>query len=145
MRLISCYIAGFGKFVDRSFDLSADLTNVKEENGWGKTTFADFIKCMLYGMDGGRSKSVGANDRIKYEPWQGGVFGGSLVFSYAGRTYRIERTFGKTPSGDVVRLYDGNNMLSYDFGDRIERLGEILLGWIERAISVAYTCRRARL
>jgi len=128
MRLISCYIAGFGKFVDRSFDLSADLTNVKEENGWGKTTFADFIKCMLYGMDGGRSKSVGANDRIKYEPWQGGVFGGSLVFSYAGRTYRIERTFGKTPSGDVVRLYDGNNMLSYDFGDRIERLGEVLLG-----------------
>ena len=84
MRFISCYIAGFGKFVDREFDLSADLTNVKEENGWGKTTFADFLKCMLYGMDSGRTKSIGANDRLKYEPWQGGAYGGSLVFRMRG-------------------------------------------------------------
>lgn len=128
MKLLSCYIAGFGKFINRSFDLSGDLVVVKEDNGWGKTTFADFIKCMLYGMDNGRSKAVVSNDRLKYEPWQGGAFGGSLTFLYGGRTYRIERAFGKTPSADVARVYDHNNMQCYDFGDNAQRLGEVLFG-----------------
>ncbi len=127
MKLISCYIAGFGKFVSRAFDFS-DLTVIKEDNGWGKTTLADFLKCMLYGMDNGRSKSVDANDRIKYDPWQGNVFGGSLVFSYRERKYRIERSFGKTPATDAVRVYDENNMQTYEFGDKAERLGDILFG-----------------
>ena len=58
MKFLSCYIAGFGKFIDRSFDFSADLVVIKEDNGWGKTTLAAFLKCMLYGMDGGRSKNI---------------------------------------------------------------------------------------
>ncbi len=124
MTLISCYIAGFGKFVDCSFDFSALVTVFKEENGWGKTTLAEFFESMFYGIDGGRSKSVNENARLKYEPWSGARFGGSLVFVYAGKTYRIERFFGRTPSGDTVRVYDGNNMLCYDFGDKAERVGE---------------------
>lgn len=127
MKLISCYIAGFGKFIGRAFDFS-DLTVIKEDNGWGKTTLADFLKCMLYGMDNGRSKSVDSNDRLKYDPWQGSVFGGSLVFSYRERKYRIERSFGKTPATDAVRVYDENNMQTYEFGDKAERLGDILFG-----------------
>lgn len=128
MKLISCYIAGFGKFVNQPFDFHADLTVIKEDNGWGKTTLADFLKCMLYGMDNGRSKTIGANDRLKYEPWNGNVFGGSLVFSYREKKYRIERSFGKTPASDAVRVYDENNMQTYEFGDKAERLGDILFG-----------------
>ncbi len=128
MRLISCYVAGFGKLVGRSFDFRADLTVLKEDNGWGKTTLADFLKCMLYGMDNGRGKSVGANERMKYEPWHGNVFGGSLVFSYREKQYRIERSFGKTAASDAVRVYDENNMQTYEFGDKAERLGDILFG-----------------
>ncbi len=128
MRILSCHIAGFGRFVHKDFDFSATLTVIKEDNGWGKTTLADFIRCMLYGLDGGRNKSVSANDRLRYEPWNGGVFGGSLDFLYAGRKYRVERSFGKTPAYDSVRVYDSNNMLCYDFGDRAERLGEALFG-----------------
>lgn len=128
MRLISCHIAGFGKFVNRSFDLSQNIVLVKAENGWGKTTLAIFLESMFFGLDSGRSKAVSANDRIKYEPWAGNAFGGSLVFFYAGKTYRIERTFGKTPSMDTARLYDGNNMLCYDFGEKAERLGERIFG-----------------
>lgn len=127
MKLISCYIAGFGKFVGRAFEFS-DLTVLKEDNGWGKTTLADFLKCMLYGMDSGRSKAVDSNDRLKYDPWNGNVFGGSLVFSYRDRKYRIERSFGKTPAADAVRVYDENNMQTYEFGDKAERLGDILFG-----------------
>ncbi len=128
MRLHSCYIAGFGKFVDRSFDFSSDLTVFKEDNGWGKTTLADFLKCMLYGMDNGRGKSIGANERLKYEPWNGNAYGGSLIFSCGGKRYRVERSFGKTVAADTARIYDENNMPTYEFGDKAERLGEVLFG-----------------
>lgn len=128
MKFLSCYIAGFGKFIDCSFDFSADLVVIKEDNGWGKTTLAAFLKCMLYGMDGGRSKSLENNERAKYLPWKTSAFGGSLTFSYRGNVYRIERTFGKTAAGDDVRVYDQNNMPCYLFGDKPTRLGELLFG-----------------
>lgn len=128
MKLISCYIAGFGKIVDCNFSFEDDLVVFKENNGWGKSTLADFLRCMFYGLDGGRMKNIAANDRVKYAPWQGGAFGGTLTFAFAGRRYRIERFFGATPAQDVTRVFDGNNMPCYEFGDRAERLGETLFG-----------------
>lgn len=128
MKLISAYIAGFGKFVNTSFDFNSNLLIIKEDNGWGKTTLADFIRCMLYGLDGGRTKSVRSNDRVRYEPWQGASYGGALTFAYGNRTYRVERTFGKTPAQDSARVLDGNNMPCYEFGDKAERLGVMLFG-----------------
>ncbi len=128
MKILSCYIAGFGKFVNKSFDFSSDLIVLKEENGWGKTTLADFICCMLYGQDAGRSKAIENNDRAKYMPWSGGAYGGSLTFLYKNQRYRVERSFGKTPAYDVTRIYDQNNMPTFEFGDKGERLGEILFG-----------------
>lgn len=128
MKLLSCYIEGFGKFTSQSFAFSPTLTVFKEDNGWGKTTLADFIKCMLYGMDNGRGKAVSSNDRLKYEPWRGGGYGGYLLFSANGKTYRVERSFGRTAAMDTVRIYDANNMPCYEFGEKGERLGETLLG-----------------
>ena len=128
MRLLSCQISGFGKFENVAFDLSAPIVCVKADNGWGKTTLADFIGSMLYGLDGGRRQTVSGNDRLRYEPWSGARFGGSLTFTHGGKTYRVERFFGKTAGGDTVKIYDKNNMLCYDFGEKCERLGEILLG-----------------
>ncbi|MBO4939547.1 MAG: AAA family ATPase [Clostridia bacterium] len=128
MKFLSCYIGGFGKFVNRSFDFSEGITVIKENNGWGKTTLAVFLKSMLFGLDGGRSKSLKNNERAKYFPWKGNVFGGSLTFSYQGAVYRVERTFGKTAAGDDVRVYDQNNSPCYVFGDKPMRLGELLFG-----------------
>lgn len=128
MKFISCHISGFGKFLNQSFDLSQNLMEIKADNGWGKTTLAAFLECMLFGLDGGRVKSVNDSYRVRFAPFYGGVFGGTLVFSYRGKTYRIERTFSVTPGDDVVRVYDQNNIRCYDFGDKTERLGEILLG-----------------
>lgn len=127
MRILSCHIAGFGKFRSQAFDFSKPVVAFKEENGWGKTTLADFIECMLFGMDNGRSRSVAENMRVKYEPFSGGAYGGALLLEHGGKRYRVERSFGKTPSGDTARVYDQNNMLCYDFGERCERLGETLL------------------
>ena len=128
MKLISCYIAGFGKFVNCSFDLSKPLVLIKGDNGWGKTTLADFIKCMLYGMDNSRAKSIEGNDRLKYMPWNANAFGGTLTFLCGGKHYRLERKFGKTPSMDEVKLYDENNMPCYEFGEKANKIGETLFG-----------------
>lgn len=127
MKILSCYITGFGKFINRSFTFS-DLTVIKEDNGWGKTTLAAFIRCMLFGMEAGRGKAVEDNDRAHYAPWQGGTYGGTLTFVCGGRQYRVERVFGRTPVQDVARVYDKNNMQCFEFGERAERLGETLFG-----------------
>ena len=127
MRILSCYIAGFGKLVNKKIELK-DLTVIKQDNGWGKTTFADFIRCMFFGLDGGRKKEIAENDRAHYRPWSGGTFGGALTFEYNEKIYRVERTFGQTPAQDFARVLDGNQMLCYEFGEKAERLGEILFG-----------------
>ena len=128
MKILSCYIAGFGKFSNQSFDFTSDLTVIKEDNGWGKTTLADFLRCMLYGQDAGRNKAIENNDRAKYMPWNNGAYGGSVTFVYQNKKYREERSFGKTPAYDSARVFDGNNMQCFDFGDRAELLGEKLFG-----------------
>lgn len=128
MRIVSVYIVGFGKFVQRRMDVSQNIVQLKQDNGWGKTTFVDFLECMFYGMDDGRKKSVAENFRVKYRPWQGEGFGGTLVFIAGGATYRVERTFGKTPSYDQTRIYDEKNNPVYAFGDKGEKLGETLFG-----------------
>lgn len=128
MKLLSCYIAGFGKLVGQTLDLSQRVMFIKGENGWGKTTLADFLESMFYGIDGGRSKSVSENNRAKYEPWSGAKFGGSLTFEYEGKRYRVERWFGRTAGADTVAVYDENCMQCYAFGERAERLGETVFG-----------------
>lgn len=128
MRILSCYVAGFGRLVEQRFDFTQNPTVIKADNGWGKTTLAAFLESMLFGLDASRNKSLSENPRVKYEPWSGGAFGGSLVFEVGGEKYRIERSFGKTPSADNAKIYDKNNMLFYGFGDRAERLGEALFG-----------------
>ena len=128
MRFVSCFVSGFGKLCNQSFDLGKDVVEIKAKNGGGKTTLAVFLESMLFGLEGSRSRDLAENPRLKYEPWQGGAFGGSLTFIHAGKTYRIERKFGKTPSADSVKLYDKNNMPCYDFGENVSALGELLLG-----------------
>ena len=128
MKFISCFVAGFGKLCNQTFDLNKDVVEIRAKNGGGKTTLAAFLESMLFGLENSRSRLVEENARLKYEPWQGGGFGGSLTFTHAGKTYRIERKFGKTPSADSVKLYDKSNMPCYDFGENVSNLGELLLG-----------------
>ena len=125
MKILSCHIAGFGKLVNAQFNFE-QINSANRGNGWGKTTLVTFLECMFFGMEAGRGKEVADNLRLKYEPWSGAPFGGTLVFLHGGKQYRIERFFGKTPAYDTVKIYDENNMLCYAFGDKAERLGEVL-------------------
>ena len=84
MRLISCHIENFGKLQDCSMEFQNDLNVICEKNGWGKSTFAAFIRAMFYGLEGERKRNIEENERKRYKPWQGGIFGGQLVFEEHG-------------------------------------------------------------
>ena len=104
------------------------------QNGWGKSTFASFIRAMFYGMPGSANRiRVDESDRKKYKPWQGGEFGGSLVFEVNGREYRVERTFGSRESEDTFRLTDAVTHL--ESSDYTENLGKELFGLDREAYS----------
>ncbi len=118
MKLISCYIENFGKFNGFEYRFDEGLNIIEEDNGWGKTTLAAFIKAMFYGMEYTRGRKV--TDRKRYYPWNGGKFGGNLVFEYHDFQYRIERFFGRRDKEDSFKLYNVKlNLLSEDFGTNI--------------------------
>ena len=105
MKLISLYIENFGGLHQYSVDFGDGLTVIEEANGFGKTTLAEFIRAMFYGFPR-KAKTLDKSRRQKYTPWNGGKFGGNLVFELDGTRYRVERSFGATPKGDTFSLID---------------------------------------
>ena len=119
MKLLQCHVENFGTLSDFDFRFSDGLNVLCRENGFGKTTLAAFLKAMLYGLPKTRAKD---NERRRYEPWQGGKYGGFLEFEYRGVQYRVTRYFEK--KGDTFTLTDlTNRTQSSAFS---ERLGEEL-------------------
>lgn len=106
MKLVSCHVENFGGLSDFDYIFAEGLTVIHQPNGFGKSTLAVFIKAMLYGLPRTGGRFVSNNERTKYAPWQGGRFGGSLVFEFEGIQYRVTRYFGKTAAGDKFSLYD---------------------------------------
>lgn len=126
MKLIKAHIQNFGKLSNCDFDFNEGLNALIHENGWGKTTLSVFIKSMFYGMEYTTSKDLEKNEKLKYLPWQGGIYGGSLVFSHNDKIYQIHRTFDLKKNEDTFELRDlKTNKISYDFS---ENLGNELFG-----------------
>ena len=124
MKLKSCYVSSFGKLQDFSYDFNSGLNTVKEENGWGKSTFAAFIKAMFYGLSGNGKREIDDNERKRFTPWNSTEkFGGNITFEWDGKEYRIERFFGQKASDDTVKLYDIATGKSFTEGKAVEDLG----------------------
>ena len=125
MRILRCHIESFGCLENYDINFEDGLNTILEENGWGKSTLAVFIKAMLYGLPN-KTRDLNTNERKKYAPWSGGVFGGYLEFEAGGKSYRVERFFGASEKKDSFSLFDmDSGKLSGDFG---EDLGFELLG-----------------
>lgn len=119
MELLKCHIENFGKLSNYDYSFGDGLNTIKEENGFGKTTFASFIKAMFYGMEAKRNTKT-LIDRKKYMPWQGGAFGGSIEFEINDKRYRVERFFGKKEADDTFRIYDlSTNLECKDYSENI--------------------------
>ncbi len=124
MQIQKIEITGFGKFQNFTHEFAPGLNMIDAENGWGKSTMAAFIKAMFYGLDYTTRRNLKENERQKYLPWQGGLFGGSMTVTVEDKTYRVERFFGAKDKEDTFALFDlatGLNSLDYS-----ERLGEEL-------------------
>ncbi len=133
MKLVKCYICGFGILKDVEYSFNDGLTTFIEDNGKGKTTLTAFIRAMLFGLSDTRKQSLAENPRKMYAPWSGGAFGGSLTIEIKGKAYTIERTFGAKANEDIFALRDSvSGMLSDDYSDKI---GEEALGLDEEGFS----------
>ena len=126
MKIVKLHIENFGKLSNFDLSFSSELNQFIHENGWGKSTLCAFIKAMFYGLEAKGRKKDYQSERSKYEPWQGGKFGGNMTIEARGKNYQIFRTFGKTPEEDSFQLFDLNaNKIS---GDYSENIGEELFG-----------------
>ena len=126
MKLINAHVINFGKLHDYDIDFQEGVNSFLFENGWGKTTLSVFIKSMFYGMDHTTKKNLDENELKKYAPWQGGVYGGSLTFSFKGKNYCVSRTFSLKKNEDTVEIRDlQTNKIIDNFS---ENLGVFLFG-----------------
>lgn len=126
MRLLNCHIENFGKLHDFSMDFSAGCNTICQENGFGKSTLASFIRVMFYGFLGESKRNNLENERKRYQPWQGGIYGGSLSFEVGAKQYCLRRVFHDKMQNDEFELRDQKtNLISTDY---TEHIGEELFG-----------------
>lgn len=89
MIIKECYIENFGKLSRFKKTFSEGFNVIVSENGWGKTTFSVFKSYAFWnGIPNARK-----THREKYRPWQGGKYGGYIIFEANGKTYRCRKIF----------------------------------------------------
>ena len=138
MRLISCTIENFGKLNNVTYDFTNDCNTICEDNGWGKSTLASFIRVMFFGFKNETKKKLVDKERNRLMPWQKGVYGGEIVFEANGIVYSLRRTFGKKQADDEFQLRrKDTNMECDDFSSEIgEELFKIDAQSFERTVFI---------
>ena len=120
MKLLNCHVENFGKLHDFSMVFCDGCNTVFEANGFGKSTLAAFIRVMFYGFLGETKRKGMENERKRFEPWQGGTYGGSLDFSVGNKKYRMTRIFHDKQPNDEFELRDlTTNLISNDYTEQI--------------------------
>lgn len=119
MRLIECYIKGFGKIKNKHIVFNNNIISINEPNGYGKSTIAEFITSMFYGLP---KSSVKNFTREHYTPFNNNEFKGSLLFSVGNDIYKIERTFAKKEKDDTCVIYKNDILIN------IDNVGEYFFG-----------------
>ena len=101
MKLIKAYVRGFGNIVNTKIDFTKNIYEICEDNGYGKSTIAHFIKAMFYGFETTRKNDSNITDRKKFLPFNSSAYGGSLDFEYQGHLYHVDRVFGNKNKKEV--------------------------------------------
>lgn len=118
-------IHGFGKYRNYTMSFTDGLQVIHGKNEAGKTTLLNFILAMLFGMKkAGRKRVVYDETHARYEPWEGTLYGGVLICSVNGQTYRIERNFLRNREECKIFLESTGEDVTQDFPEdaRKERL-----------------------
>ena len=126
MKLLKLHIENFGKLSNQDIDFVDEINQIYKENGWGKSTLTFFIKAMFYGMSAKTRGEDYKSERTRFLPWQGGIYGGYIIYQIDGKEYKVTRTFAKTPEGDTFELLDKSTNLIEK--NEMKPLGEQLFG-----------------
>lgn len=124
MKIVSLSVVAFGKLKDVNLDFRDGVNVINNINGFGKTTLANFIRAMLYGLN--YTKSKGVSDVTRFSPWDGiGKYGGSMTVEHNGEQYRVERFFGSAAKHETLTVINlkTNKPILFD-----SEVGEYFLG-----------------
>lgn len=128
MKIVNVSVVAFGKLQSVNLSFNSGVNVLQNKNAFGKTTFAAFVRAMLYGLNYSYTKEGDerVNDVTRYCPWGfGGKFGGSMTVDHNGATYRIERFFGGTARAEVLSVTNESTGAAVDVSGGV---GEYFLG-----------------
>ena len=120
--------ASFGRLERAVLELGPGMNVLQGENEGGKSTWAAFLRVMLYGIDTrDRDRKDHIADKNRYRPWSGLPMEGVLDCEHQGRRINLRRyTKGANPMGAFQAVYA-------DTGEPVEGMtgdncGELLTG-----------------
>lgn len=99
MIIKNIYINHFGCLKEKNIEFNDRVNVISLPNESGKSTIAEFIRVMLYGVN-----SLRFNQRKKYMPFGCTSMGGEMTVCLDGTEYVIKRTFGTRKSDDKVEV-----------------------------------------
>ena len=122
MKVKSLYIEQFGCLKDKRVEFEDGLNIISLPNESGKSTIAEFIRVMLYGVN-----SLRFNQRKQYMPFGHTTMGGEMTVEHQGTEYLIRRTFGTRKSDDKVEVVNALTFTPVKEYCR-DNVGEIMCG-----------------
>lgn len=137
MEIIELKIKNFGKFNDKTISLQNGINVIYGENEAGKSTLYSFLKGMLFGMERSRGRAAKNDAYSVYEPWDNpSWYAGSLRIRSGGKTFRLERSFGRNDKTESLVCEDDGEELSIDHGDLTMLLDGVTESGFENTMAV---------
>ena len=101
--------ATFGKLRQQTLELEDGLNIIEAPNEGGKSTWAGFLRAMLYGIDTKERDRKGIlAEKNRVQPWDGSPVEGSMDLNWAGREITLRRTSRtNAPMGQFQAVYTG--------------------------------------
>lgn len=121
MELKKLQINGFGNNENKVIELTDGINLLYGKNESGKSTIANFIKSVFYGVN--RNKAGNEFSEFeKYKPWKDIDFSGKVEYELDGKLYTVFRDFNR----NNCKVYDENgNDITSEFNKDKTRGSEI--------------------
>lgn len=106
MKIKRLILTSFGKFKDKTIEISDGFNLIYGENEAGKSTIQAFIEGMFFGFyKPYRKKRMYSEEFERYRPWNSETYCGAIIFEDEnGHDIRVERDFLKKQDG--VKIYN---------------------------------------
>lgn len=108
MKILEINMDGFGKFHKYHERMDDGIQVFYGKNEAGKTTIKKFMISMLFGLEKARGLAARNDDLTRYQPINGGTYGGSMTFEKDGVSYRMLRNFAQ--GSQKYRLFYADTM-----------------------------------